>query len=75
MTNRSSATVKRMTLRVITRELLSSSVAQIVEIREQEIPATLHEIGLFLRRAPFREAIAEAMLKGHSITIERKEVR
>ena len=60
-----------MTLRVVTRD----ADARVQEIREQEIPTSLHEVGLFLRRAPFREQIADAMLAGGTITIERKEGR
>ena len=59
---------QRVTLRVVSRD----SYAKITEIKEQEIPATAHEIGLFLRRAPFREQIADAMLNGSTITIERR---
>jgi hypothetical protein len=60
-----------VTLRVITRD----AFARITEIKEQEIPATAHEVGLLLRRAPFREQIANAMLTSSTITIERKETR
>lgn len=58
----------RMTLRVISRD----RYARVDQIREQEIPASMHDVALFLRRAPFREQIAEAMLAGGSISIERK---
>ena len=61
----------RITLRVIALD----KNAKIVEIKEQEIPATLHDVGLFLRRASFRDAIAEAMLSGGKITIERPPLR
>ena len=63
--------VKRITLRVITRDVY----ARVQEIREQEIPATAHEVGLFLRRVPFREQISAAMLKGEIVSIECKGTR
>ncbi len=58
---------KRITLRAIERN--SGKVEQIIE---QEIPATTHEIGLFLRRYPFRQLAALALLRNGSVTIEVK---
>lgn len=58
---------KRITLRVVSR----NSASKINAIFEQEIPATDHDLALFLRRAPAREAVAETMLAGGTITIER----
>lgn len=60
---------KRLTMRVISRD----SAAAIQEIYEQEIPATDHEMGLFLRRLPFRSTVAAAILTGGTVTIERKD--
>ena len=58
----------RMTLRLIALDVDE----KIVEILEQEIPATAHDVGLFLRRASFRDPIEAALLAGGSIKIERK---
>jgi len=59
----------RIRVRVIARD----AYARIEEVSEQEIPATAHEIELFLRRLPCRESVAAALLAGGSITIERKD--
>ena len=59
----------RMTVRLISRDVTGA----IASILEQEIPATQHEIALFLRRDPCRLETAEALLAGQTVTIERKE--
>jgi hypothetical protein len=56
----------RITLRAVTR----NRHGHMVEVKEQSIPATPHQVGLFLRRAPFRDQIAEAVLIGGNVTIE-----
>jgi hypothetical protein len=59
---------KRMTLRVIARD----KDARIDQIFEQDVPAESHEIGLWLRCKHVRNTIGHALLKGDTITIERK---
>lgn len=59
----------RMVLRLIERDANQATVS----ILEQDVPATSHAVELFLRRAPFREVIAEAMLRKGTVVIERKE--
>lgn len=61
--------MKRLTLRAIDRDE-KGSVRQIIE---QEIPATVHEIEISLRRKHFRRLIAEGLLGEGSITLERRK--
>ena len=61
-------TDKRITLRVISRDRTNSLVA----VFEQSIPAKSHEIALFCRRDPFRDAVVDSLLAGGTVTIERK---
>jgi hypothetical protein len=57
---------ERIRLRAVTR----NRHGHLVTIKEQSIPATPHQVGLFLRRAPFRDQIADAVLIGCNVTIE-----
>lgn len=64
--------MKKQDSRITVRIVAKDAYARIQDIREQSIPASPHEIALFLRRAPFREAIASALLSGGSIIIEQR---
>lgn len=61
---------KRLTLRAF--ELVEQRVEQIIE---QDIPATEHQVGLFLRRDPFKSLAAHALLNGGVVKIEVKGER
>ena len=61
--------MKRLVLRVIDRDG-NGAIRQIIE---QEIPATVHEIEISLRRKHFRRLIAEGLLDEGSITLERRK--
>lgn len=58
----------RLILRAI--ELVEQRVEQVIE---QEVPATAHQVGLFLRRDPFRSLAARALLNGGVVKIEVRE--
>lgn len=60
--------MERITIRVIER--VEGTVTQVIE---QEIPATVLEVTLFLRRKPIKELIAYALLRDGDISIERKK--
>jgi hypothetical protein len=60
---------KGCTDRVILRaiERLDERVEQIIE---QDVPANAHQVGLFLRRDPFRSLATHALLRGGVVTLE-----
>ena len=57
------------------RLIVRDAYERIDQILEQEVPATAHDVALFLRRAPFKDAIAQAMLNGGTVAIERKAAK
>lgn len=58
----------RISVRAIQRDKNGSVIAVV----EQEIAATQHAVFTLLRRAPFRELIAGALLTGGKATLEIK---
>jgi hypothetical protein len=65
------AASKRLTVRVVGRD----AYARVDQIIEQEIPATTHDVALFLRRDPCRRLVAGALLEGGTATLEVKRER
>lgn len=58
--------------RIIVRLVVRNRKREIVEILEQEIEATHHDIGLLLRRDPFKNAIAHALVNNITAILECK---
>lgn len=59
----------RMTVRVVCRD----KNEKVIDVIEQSIPATSHDVTLLLRREPFRWRIAEALLRSGSAALVVRE--
>jgi hypothetical protein len=58
--------------RIVVRVIYRDVYARVQEVVEQEIPATEHDVALFLRREPARLLIAGALLNGGTATLDTK---
>ena len=58
--------------RIVVRLIGKSRKGEVDQVLEQEIEATHHDIGLLLRRDPFRNAVAHALVNNGTATFEVK---
>lgn len=61
-----------MSYKITLRAVARGAGGLVVQVIEQTIPATEHDLSLFLRRYPFRH-IAQVVLAGGSVTLEVRQ--
>lgn len=59
--------------RIVVRLIVKDRKGAIDQVLEQEIEATHHAIALLLRRDPFRNAVAFALVNNGTATLEVKK--